>query len=312
VGFTLIDKPNPYGPHYYPTRLRPLLAVVMHITAGLEDLDTIDDHSAENTANYAGTTDRDVSWHSGSDTDSWVSLLPATYTAWHVLNYNSPTYGHEISKKHTDWRVMSVEWVRKTLRNAAIGPDGKSGLKAIALKYGIPLRKATKAELDREIANYDAGRPWKPVGFIGHTELQRQDRLDPGLVGSVDTFPWNEFFGYMHDAPGVEKEDDEVSYMVKPNNTARRDVYVVTSTADGIWKRHITESEMNFRLDCGDEVKLVNEGFIDGVQTRSITGESVHNYMVPNGEGGFTEFYKVTDTINRHTTPTDSPSPSGV
>lgn len=306
MAYTLIDRPNPYGPHFYESRFNPLLAVVMHITAGLEDLDTIADHSAENTANYAGTTDRDVSWHSGSDTDSWVSLLPATYTAWHVLNYNSSTYGHEISKRHTDWRVMPRDWVVKTLRNAAVGPDGKSGLKAIALKYGIPLRKATRAELDRELANYAAGRSWKPVGFIGHTELQPQDRLDPGLVGPVDTFPWDEFFSYMTDGVVGDDEEDDVGYMVKVNDPNRKDVYVVSSTADGIWKRHITEEEMRLRLDCGDVLHLVNATYLDTkVQTRSITGEKVWNYGVPAGTDPikYTEAYNVMDQINRNTTP---------
>lgn len=304
MGFTLLDRPNPHGQHYYPTRVKPLLAIVNHITAGLEDLDTVNDHSAENTANYAGNTDREVSWHSGSDTDSWVDLLPATYTAWHVLNYNSCTYGHEISKKHTDWRVMSPEWVHKTLRNAAIGPDGRGGLKQIALRYGIPLRKATRAELDREIANYNAGRPWKPVGFIGHTELQPEDRLDPGKVQSVDTFPWDQFFSYMHDAPASEKEDD-VTYMVKANDVNRKDVYVVTSTADGIWRRHITEDEMRLRLDCGDELKLVNTAYLDRIQKRSITGEVVWNYQVPAGTTPitYTDAYNVLDQVNQNTTP---------
>lgn len=305
MGYTLIDRPNPYGPHYYESRLRPLLACVMHITAGLEDLDTIADHSAENTANYAGTTDRDVSWHSGSDTDSWVSLLPATYTAWHVLSYNSPTYGHEISKRHTDWRVMPRDWIVKTLRIAAVGPDGKSGLKAIALRYGIPLRKATRAELDRELANHAAGRPWKPVGFIGHTELQPRDRLDPGLVGSIDTFPWDEFFSYMTDDAVGDDEEDDVGYMVKANDVNRKDVYVVSSTADGISKRHITEDEMRLRLDCGDALRLVNATYLDKIQTRSIIGEKVWGYQIPAGTDPitYTEAYKVVDEINRNTTP---------
>lgn len=296
--FTLIDRPNPHGPHYYPSRYNPVLAIVMHITAGLEDLDTVNDHSAENTANYAGTTDREVSWHSGSDTDSWVSLLPATYTAWHVLGYNSCTYGHEISKKHTDWRVMSGEWVRKTLRNAAVGPDGTSGLKQIALKYNIPLRQATRAELDRELANYAAGRPWKPVGFISHARLQPQDRTDPGLVGSVDTFPWDQFFSYMH-GETVPEEDTVTTFMVKPNNDKRKDVWAVTVTADGAWKRHLAEEDMIFMLACGVELRLVDEAYLDTkVQTRSFTGQSVLNYGIPNGEPGvYVETYALLEDL---------------
>src|SRR5688572_30272498 len=138
MGFLLLDRPNPNGPHFYPTRNKKLLAIVVHITAGIEDLDTMNDISAENTAEYCRTTEREVSWHSGSDADSWVDLLPAGYTAWHASAYNGSTYGHEISKRHTDWRSMSKEWVDKTLSRAA-------GLKAIASAHGIPLRKATRA-----------------------------------------------------------------------------------------------------------------------------------------------------------------------
>ncbi len=205
MGFTLLDRPNPNGPHYYTTRNQPLLAIVVHITAGAEDLDTLADLSAENVAAYAGSTDRDVSWHTGSDTDSWVNLLPSNYTAWHASSYNSCTHGHEISKRHTDWRTMSETWTAKTLRMAALGPNGNGGLRAIALRHNIPLRKATRAELDAQRANYVAGRPWKPVGFISHAEVQPADRTDPGWVGGVDTFPWGRFLTLM-----TNGEDDDM------------------------------------------------------------------------------------------------------
>lgn len=214
TGNLLFDSPNPHGDHFYDTRIEPLLAMVMHITAGLEDLDTVDDHSAENTAEYCRTTDREVSWHSGSDTDSIVYLLPPECTAWHATSYNSCTYGHEQSKRHTDWRTMSVSWVAKTLRNAA------KAVAPIVARYGIPIRKATRAELDRERANYRAGRPWKPVGFISHAELQPEDRTDPGLVGSIDTYPWGQFLGYVAEyvngttAPEDQEVAEDMSYVV--------------------------------------------------------------------------------------------------
>jgi hypothetical protein len=198
MGYLLLDDPNPNGDHFYPTRNRKLLAIVMHITAGLEDLDGVDDHSAENTAQYCRTTSTEVSWHSGSDTDTWVTLLPATYTAWHASAYNSPTYGHEISKKHTDWRTMSDRWVASTLFVAA------AGLKSVAQAYGIPLRKATRAELDREIAKGAAGTP---VGFISHSEVQPADRTDPGWVNGVDTFPWARFFALMTEEDDMQLTD---------------------------------------------------------------------------------------------------------
>lgn len=191
MGFFLLDNRNPNGDHFYPSRRKPLLAIVVHITAGLEDRDNIGpDASAEDTAHYAATTDRDVSWHSGSDSDSWVDLLPYSYTAWQCVNYNSSTAGHEISKAETDWRDDPAEWVTRTLTVAGVGLGKK------ARANGIPLRKCTRAELDNAIAH---GGP--PVGFISHHELDPTRRTDPGWVGSTDTFPWARFFAIANGQP---------------------------------------------------------------------------------------------------------------
>lgn len=190
-GFLLLDRPNPTGDHFYASRLEPMLAIVMHITAGLQDLDTIDDRSAEGVSEYCRTTSTDVSWHSSSDTDSIVYLLPAQYTAWHATSYNSCTYGHEQCKTNTDWRTMPRTWIEKTLRNAA------KAVAPIVIKYKIPIRKASRAELDAARAAYRAGKSYAPVGFIAHGALQ-SDRTDPGYVQGVgDTYPWDEFLGYV-------------------------------------------------------------------------------------------------------------------
>lgn len=180
MGFYLLDHPNPHGDNFYRSRRGKVLALVVHITAGLEDLDGVNDQSAEATARYAATTDRSVSWHFGADSDSGVELLPTEWTAFHVRNYNSTTIGLEISKKATDWRPVSKTWIDRTLSSAAklVGPALK--------KHGIPARWATKAELDLQIARGSAGQP---VGLIGHAPLDPTRRTDPGLVGSIDTFP---------------------------------------------------------------------------------------------------------------------------
>jgi hypothetical protein len=185
MGYYLLDHANPHGPHYYTTRRNPLLAIVVHITAGLEDLDATDDQSAEATARYAATTDRAVSWHSGSDSDTVLGLLPASYTAFQCRGYNSSTYGHEISKADTDWRDAPEPWRTRTLRLAG------AKLGDVARANRVPIRRCTKAELDRAIAN---GGP--PVGFIAHATLDPTRRTDPGLVGNLDTFPWADLFTY--------------------------------------------------------------------------------------------------------------------
>lgn len=236
MGFYLLDRRNQNGDHFYTSRREPLLAIVVHVTAGAEDLDTLNDLSAENVAGYAATTDRDVSWHTGSDSDSWVDLLPSSYTAWHATDYNSCTHGHEISKRTTDWRPMSKVWVDKTLRMAALGPDGKSGLRAIAVRHNIPLRWATKAELDAQRANFRAGRPWKPVGFITHAELQWADRRDPGYVTeggqTFDTFPRDKFMGLLNLQEEDDMKDDERSALFRIRDAIESDLVAIN------WRTH--------------------------------------------------------------------------
>jgi hypothetical protein len=191
VGYYLLDHPSPTGPNYYPTRRSPLLAIVVHCTAGLQDLDLIGpDNSAEGTARYAATTDRDVSWHSGSDSDTWVDLLPYSYTAWQCQGYNSSTAGHEISKRDMVWADEPADWVTRTLTIAA------RGLATRAREHRIPLRRATRAELDRAIAN---GGP--PVGFVTHAELDPARRTDPGA-----DFPWTRFLGLMAGTTPIQED----------------------------------------------------------------------------------------------------------
>lgn len=203
MGFYLLENKNPNGQHYYTTRRGRVRAIVVHITAGLEDLDANDDNSAEATARYAATTDRKVSWHSGSDADTALDLLPDTYTAFQCQGYNSTTYGHEISKRHTDWRDMPEPWRTRTLTLAARHLAQKSAV------LGVPRRHASKADLDR--ANASGG---DPVGFIGHWELDPGRRSDPGLVKGVDTFPWDEFFDLMDPTPNESQEDDDMPVRV--------------------------------------------------------------------------------------------------
>lgn len=168
MGYYLLDRDTRRG-SYYTTRRGSVLAVVMHVTAGLQGRPTGADSSAEQTAKYAATTDRAVSWHSGSDTDSHLQLLPDSYTAFHVQGYNSRTVGHEISKRDVVWADEDPGWVTETLTQAA------DCLRPRVAALGIPLRWATRDELDRAIATNG-----RPVGFVDHSALDPSRRSDPG------------------------------------------------------------------------------------------------------------------------------------
>lgn len=172
MGYYLLDHPNPHGQHFYDTRRNTLRVIVLHITAGLEDQDLIGtDNSAEATAKYAATIDREVSWHAGADSDSYLYLLPDGYTAWHASDYNSISWGIEISKRDATWSGAPAEWVRRTLRNAA------NAARPIATKYDIPARLLTKAQVD-------AGHS----GFVYHASLDPARRSDPGKDFPIDQF----------------------------------------------------------------------------------------------------------------------------
>ena len=202
MGYYLLDHRNPYGDHFYTSRSRPLLAQIIHITGGLQDLQP-PDASAERTAEYAATTSRAVSWHTGSDTDSWLDLLPYSYTAWQCIGYNSSTAGHEISKSDTDWRDMPEQWVEATLWQAA------EAIRPKLAEYGIPIRKTTRAELDAAIAS---GGP--PVGLIGHHELDPARRSDPGLYQGIETFPWDRFLRVLEEGDDMALTEEQLAEAV--------------------------------------------------------------------------------------------------
>ena len=226
TGYYLLDHRNPNGDHFYTTRRRPLIAQIMHITAGLEDIDLIGkDNSAEGVSNYAATTPRSVSWHTGSDTDGFIDLLPYDYTAFQCVDYNSSTAGHEISKLETDWRDDNPEVIRRRLHWAA------EAIRPKLIKYKIPMRKVSKAEVDKAIAN---GGP--PVGLISHGELDPSRRTDPGWVWEggklIDTFPWTQFFAILRGESGqnlgegmkpkfVKCKDNARVYLILPGDRAR-------------------------------------------------------------------------------------------
>ena len=184
TGYFLLDE-KVRGPRkWYNSRRSPARVIVLHITAGLEDLDATNDQSAEATARYAANTDRAVSWHSGCDTDSVVRLLPPSYTAFHCQGYNSGSLGLEISKRGIRWQGMDPVWTARTLANAA------AAVLPWMAEYRIPLRLLTRPQVD-------AGMK----GFTYHSRLDPTRRSDPG-----PDFPWDAFAALLTEP----SEDDDV------------------------------------------------------------------------------------------------------
>ena len=166
------------GSAFYRTRKKPVLGIVLHITAGLQDLGFVGtDESAEGTIRWALNSGARVSWHAGADTDGVELCIPDWFTAWHATGVNSATVGIEISKLNVDWSTASVSdrWVEATLRNAA------RYLAAIVKKHGLPLTLQTsKAAVDDAIA---ANRKF---GFVYHSTTSAGTRSDPGKNFPID------------------------------------------------------------------------------------------------------------------------------
>lgn len=190
ANFPLIGNPHE---HYYRSRTGKILGIVLHVTAGLQDLDMAGvDQSAKGTNNYGATTATVASWHVCVDSDSIEPALPPSFTAFHVKGYNSRTFGVEISNHDARWDNKPRAWVEATLRNTA------EACREVVEDNHLPVRLATKAEVDAAIAGD------KPFGFTYHQRLQ-SDRRDPG-----DTFPFQQFAGYLTQST-APKEWDEMA-----------------------------------------------------------------------------------------------------
>ena len=217
--------------NYHPTRINgdPILCV-QHITAGLTDY-IAPDLSADNTQNWGRNPASDVSWHDICDSDSAIPCLPSTATAWHAAGYNSRSIGQEIGTGGTDWTKKPAAWVEATLRNSARlwAPHVK--------RYGIPLVKVTKAQVDAELAK---GRNAKPLGFIGHGDLDPRNRTDPGLVNGRDTFPWERLFALIRvelgTAAGADEGTQAAVGVLSPGDTGER-VRILQTELNNHWLR---------------------------------------------------------------------------
>lgn len=179
TGFTLLDKPNPNGKFFYPYRRTcshgvpaeelPHLAVV-HTAESLPDF-TLPDTSGESLSKYASSTPRSVSWHASVDSDGAIPVLPDSYTAFHVVNYNRCAVGMELATKASLWPTADPTWKK------AILDQGANQIAWWSKTYNLDVRLLTKADAD-------AGAR----GIISHHRLDPTRRTDPGPA-----FPWDTF-----------------------------------------------------------------------------------------------------------------------
>ena len=172
MAYALTSNPNR---HYYTSRRSPILGIVLHVTAGLEDF-APPDRGAEAVVQYGMHNTRPASWHGIADSDSIIDCLPDSYTAFHCIGLNSPSLGLEIANANARWTGKPRDWVDNTIANAAkwCAPRVK--------KYDLPIRLASAAEVRRAVS---AG---KKFGFTYHSYMDPTRRIDPGK-----DFPWSKF-----------------------------------------------------------------------------------------------------------------------
>lgn len=155
------------GRPWYTSRTKPIQLGVIHTAENLPDFVGVDD-GAEAVARYGATTER-ASWHDTIDSDSWIRMLPHSYTAFHVMGYNSRAVGVELATQAARWVETPDGW-----RHAIL--DGCAAWVAdVHRRHGLPIRQVTKAQAD-------AGM----TGFTGHGVLDPTRRTDPGAA-----FPWD-------------------------------------------------------------------------------------------------------------------------
>lgn len=178
--------------NYYASRgefENNLLGIVLHITAGIDDL-VAPDLSAENTDNWGRTTTSQASWPCIVDSDTIINSLHPKRVAWlHGVpgyNFNRPLWGLEIGKRDPDWNKMPQSWVDATLKNVA------AACAPIVVKHKIPLRVMTNRDEIQRLINAK-----QKVGFTEHWRLTPETRSDAGRMGSVTTFPWERFFMFL-------------------------------------------------------------------------------------------------------------------
>lgn len=222
----LLDHPNPHGKinpdgryHGYSQRQSPINLIVMHVPVVLQDLVGIDG-SAENVARYFATTSRPASAHVCIDRDSTVDCLPDTHVAFHVRNYNSRSLGVECGWDYDDWG-KHPDADAQVVERVALWCAPR------VVRYGIPLVRLTKAQVD-------SGK----AGFTDHSRLDPARRKDPG-----PGFPWDSLLARIESLT----KDDPMSFLPIVYGDGNTD----EKKSDVAW----LQKRLNRLLPAGEKIK---------------------------------------------------------
>ncbi len=230
--------------------------------------------------------------------------IPLNLASYSAMDGNDDDYLVQIEL--VGFAAESRFWPDEAWRNIA-----EDVIKPLEDNFGIPRRalgfKDGRDGISPPLATEDSPirLSWDELrdysGWLGHQHLPAPDEhWDPGAVQI------GKIFAYV----GEPLEEDDMPMIIKKNDGSSPDCYVLTSTADGCWKRKISTQELDLLRACGAKVTEVNPWNVDNVPSnpaQSPTGKAVHNYGVPTVPGPNPPEYKpahqVLATINQNTRP---------
>lgn len=167
TGFYLLDHP-PRTAQYRDPRRGRVEHIMLHVTTQPFDLIGEDTH-AEELAAYTTRRTTPGSYHSVSDRDSTVPMVPDHMEAFGSRHgWNETTWHHAIAGS-TDWDSLSDE------HRAAYGIRAAEACARASRAHDVPAVRANPATRSR--------------GFLGHADADPDRRTDPGWNDTE----WNEF-----------------------------------------------------------------------------------------------------------------------
>lgn len=176
MGAYLIDHP-PKTRQFRDRTDRPSGVVVVHTAESTPDW--VDhDSGAENVASFIANRTDYGSYHSLSDSDSIVPLVPWSMCAYHDgTGSNDHSVGISAATQAAKWMAAPERWRIATVINMATAAADYAKWLKRQRGIDIPARRISRAQSEA-----------KTPGFISHAERDPSRRTDPGAE-----FPWDFF-----------------------------------------------------------------------------------------------------------------------